>query len=138
MDKKAKFAFEMARQIAEQSDFTRTHVGCLITYKGIPIASGYNSNKTHPLQAEYNKYRENGCDKKDFIPKLHAEVTALAKIKGKELKPKKLRAYIYRIKKDGQYGMARPCPSCMQAFRDAGIKQIYYTTNESYAEEIIC
>ena len=32
-------AFEIARQIAEQSDFTRTHVGCLITYKGIPIAS---------------------------------------------------------------------------------------------------
>ena len=136
MNKKVKLAFEMAKQVAEQSNCTKTHVGCIITYKGIPIATGYNSEKTHPLQEEYNKYRITP-DNKSFIPKLHAEITALSKIKWKKLNPKKIRAYIYRIKKDGAYGMARPCPSCMQAFRDLGIKRIYYTTNEKYAEEVI-
>lgn len=134
---KSSAAFEMARQIAEQSDFTRTHVGCLITYKGVPIASGFNSNKTHPMQKDYNKYR-GGENDDNFVPKLHAEIAALSKLKDiSGLDAKKIRLHVYRIRKDQKYGMARPCPSCMKAIRDAGIRKIHYTTNNGYAEEII-
>ena len=31
--------------------------------------------------------------------------------------------------------MARPCPSCMAAIRDLGIRDIYYTTNDGYVYE---
>ena len=31
--------------------------------------------------------------------------------------------------------MARPCPSCMAAIRDLGIRDIYYTTNDGYVCE---
>ena len=31
--------------------------------------------------------------------------------------------------------MARPCPSCMAAIKDLGIKNIYYTTNDGYSYE---
>ena len=32
-------------------------------------------------------------------------------------------------------GMARPCASCMQAIKDLGIREIYYTTNDGYSYE---
>ena len=31
--------------------------------------------------------------------------------------------------------MSRPCPSCMAAIKDMGIKHIYYTTNDRCAYE---
>lgn len=33
--------------------------------------------------------------------------------------------------------MARPCASCMQAIKDLGIREIYYTTNDGYSYEKI-
>ena len=124
----------MARQVAEQSDFTKTHVGCLITYRGQVISSGCNSNKTHPMQKKYNIYREQDSS---FIPKVHAEITALCKLKNKNIDMRKVKLYVYRIKKNGSYGMARPCPSCMAAIKDIGINHILYTTNDGYAEELL-
>jgi tRNA(Arg) A34 adenosine deaminase TadA len=43
--------------------------------------------------------------------------------------------YVYRIRKTKEFGMARPCPSCMQAIKDFGIRTIFYTTDDGYAEE---
>ena len=45
--------------------------------------------------------------------------------------------YIYRKRNDKPYGMSRPCPSCMAAIKDLGIKHIYYTTNEGFAYECV-
>ena len=33
--------------------------------------------------------------------------------------------------------MARPCPACMQAIKDMGIKHIAYTTDDGSANELI-
>ena len=46
-----------------------------------------------------------------------------------------MKLYIYRIRKDQPFGIARPCPSCMAAIRDLGIRDIYYTTNDGYVCE---
>ena len=125
----------MARELAKSSDFKRIHVGCIITYKGMVIASGFNSNKTHPLQKKYNKFR--ATSDSEFVPKLHAEISALSKLRNSSLNPKRMKLFVYRIKQDGSYGMARPCPSCMQAIKDFGIRKIYYTTNDGFAKEIL-
>lgn len=37
----------------------------------------------------------------------------------------------------GVFKLARPCPSCMAAIRDIGIKHVYYTTDDGYAYEKI-
>ena len=47
----------------------------------------------------------------------------------------KVKLYVYRTRCDQEYGIARPCPSCMAAIRDLGIRHIYYTTNNGYAYE---
>ena len=133
MDKRAVLAFEIARQVAKQSQYLKFHVGCVITYKGMVIATGVNSNKTHPMQNEYNKYRIESPE--DYDAKCHAEIAALLHIKDKSLDAKKMRLYVYRIMKNRDFGMARPCPSCMQAIKDFGIRTIFYTTDTGYAEE---
>ena len=124
MNKKKEVIFKKARLAALDSDFHRQHVGCVITYKG------------HPYQKIYNEYRQ-PPDDNEWIPKVHAEISALSKIKDLNLNPKKLAVYTYRIRKDQKFGMARPCPACINAIIDMGIKHIYYSTNDGYAHEIL-
>ena len=49
--------FNLAKEISELSNFKRQHIGCVIVYKSHILSIGYNSNKTHPIQQIYNKYR---------------------------------------------------------------------------------
>ena len=125
--------FQKAHQIATISDYKKTHVGCVAVYQGQVIGLGCNCNKTHPVQKKYNRYR-NG---EDFIPKLHAEINCLNSIRHLDINFTKVKLYIYRKRKTAKYGMCRPCPSCMAAIKDLGIKNIYYTTNDGYVYERI-
>ena len=70
-----------------------------------------------------------------MLPKLHAEISCINQIKHLDINFSKVKLYIYRIRKDQPFGLARPCPSCMAAIRDLGIIHIYYTTNDCYAYE---
>ena len=122
--------FQKAHQIATISDYKKTHVGCVAVYQGQVIGLGCNCNKTHPVQKKYNRYR-----KDLMLPKLHAEISCLNQIKHLDINFSKVKLYIYRIRKDQPFGMARPCPSCMAAIRDLGVRNIFYTTNDGYAHE---
>ena len=124
--------FQKAHQIATISDYKKTHVGCVAIYQGQVIGLGCNCNKTHPAQKFYNKYR-NPSD--SLLPKLHAEISCLNQIKHLNINFAKVKLYIYRLRKDQPYGLSRPCPSCMAAIKDLGIRDIYYTTNEGYSYE---
>lgn len=124
--------FEKARNIATLSDYGKTHIGCVAVYQGQIIALGCNCNKTHPTQKYYNRYRK---PSDSMLPKLHAEINCLNQLKHFNLNFSKVRLYIYRIRKDQALGLSRPCPSCMAAIRDLGIRDVYYTTNDGYAYE---
>ena len=124
--------FNKAHQIATISDYKKTHVGCVAVYQGQVIGLGCNCNKTHPIQKKYNRYRK---PSDSMLPKLHAEINCLNQIKHMDINFSKVKLYIYRIRKDQPFGMARPCPSCMAAIRDLGVRNIFYTTNDGYAHE---
>lgn len=126
--------FYKARLISEFSDYKKVHIGCVAIYQGKIIGFGYNSNKTHPLQKHYNQYRDFN-NSAASIHKLHAEILCLCSISHLDIKFNKVKLYIYRKRNDQPFGMARPCPACMNAIRDMGIKNIYYTTNDGYAYE---
>lgn len=124
--------FKKARQIANISDYKKQHVGCVAVYQGQVIGLGCNCNKTHPMQKFYNKYR---MPSDYMLPKLHAEISCINQIKHLDINFSKVKLYIYRIRKDQPFGLSRPCPSCMAAIRDLGIRDIYYTTNDGYVYE---
>lgn len=126
--------FEKAYQAALISDYTKIHIGCVAVYQNTLIGVGCNCNKTHPSQYYYNKYRIQSAS---LLPKLHAEISCLNGIKHLDINFSKVKLYIYRIRKDQPFGLSRPCPSCMAAIRDLGIRDIYYTTNEGYGYEHI-
>lgn len=120
--------FAKARREASISDFQKTHVGCIAIYQNCIIGMGCNTNKTHPTQKHYNKYR--GLSEV-LLPKLHAEINCINQIRHLDINFSKVKLYIYRIRKDQPFGLARPCPSCMAAIKDLGIRDIYYTDNKN-------
>ena len=111
MTRTDEYYFTKARNVSTCSDFHKTHIGCIAVYQRHVIAVGYNTNKTHPIQQHYNKYRENnniGC----FAAKLHAEINCLNSIRHLDINFSKVKLYMYRSRCDQEYGMSRPCPSC--------------------------
>ena len=124
--------FFKARQVAKISDYKKIHIGCVAVYQGQVIGLGCNCNKTHPIQHYYNRYRKQSDT---MLPKLHAEISCINQIKHLDINFSKVKLYIYRIRKDQPFGLSRPCPSCMAAIKDLGIRDIYYTTNDGYSYE---
>lgn len=129
--------FEKARQTANISDFKKTHVGCVAVYQGNILGIGWNTNKTHPKQDYYNRYRKLHNDGRTCIPKLHAEINCLNSIRNLNINFSKVKLYVYRTRHDRPHGIARPCPSCMAAIKDLGIKNIYYTTDDGFCYECL-
>ena len=114
------------------SDVKKYQLGAAITKGTDVLAVGFNQEKSHPLQKKYNK--ERGVDSEWSF--LHAEISALSKVKNKKL----LRGavmYTSRKFKCGSNANARPCAGCMKAIIDFGIKEIVYTTNHGIAREFI-
>jgi deoxycytidylate deaminase len=99
----------------------RHNLTAIITDKRDRILSiGKNSYvKTHPLQAHYA--RKSGVSDKIF---LHAEIAAIVKCRDIE---KAHKITIIRVNNQGQERPAKPCPICMQAILETGIKIIKHT-----------
>ena len=135
--------FEQAKLEAERSDYKRFHIGCVITYKHTIIGRGHNSNKSHPMQKEYNRqFRKFNCVHGAYIhDSIHAEIAAINSIPyttGIQVDWSKVKVFVYRIcnGKELGYGNAKPCPACTNAIRDLGIKDVFYTNDDglSYLE----
>jgi deoxycytidylate deaminase len=126
--------FNIAKQISQLSDFDRHHIGCVIVYKSYVLSIGFNTNKTHPIQMEYNKYR-NFNNPNNVRHKLHAEIMALWKIRNLNIDFSKIEVYTYRENKNGNKALAAPCQACRKYIKDMGIKNVYYTGDGSYCFE---
>ena len=88
--------------------------------KGRVLSVGRNSYiKTHTRQAQLAK--EVGLPEKTF---LHAEVSAILKLKYTD---KPYRIFVSRVREDGSFALAMPCPICERALDLAGIKKIEWT-----------
>lgn len=133
--------FKIARECSLKSDYksgsSSARIGCVVVYKGTILAKSFNSDKTHTFQAKYNKWRYKDSDGRYLPSKAHAEIICLQKIKYLDIDFSKVHIYVYRELKDGSLAMARPCPSCMAAIKELGIKHIHYTTCDGFAAERI-
>lgn len=125
-------------ELCDNSSFKRSEsnatvrLACMIYKGGNLLASAVNQKKTHPTMKKYNAnvpFRKWGY--------LHAEMSALLQLSWETGKDdlKGCTLYVARKRCDETTGMARPCPACLAAIRDSGIKKIVYTTNNGYAVE---
>lgn len=126
--------FDKAKNVSFLSDFKQVHIGCVAVYKKQIIGSGYNTNKTNPIQMYYNKYRTNFELTNNSQPKLHAEMSCLLNIKHLNIDFSKVKLFIYREDKNGHIALSRPCKACMRAIKDLGIKEINYTDYNGYVK----
>ena len=105
--------FRLARNVSELSKHKKQRMGAVLVVNGHPLSVGCNQSKTHP-DAPYNG--------------LHAEVQAMktsgkTKIFGSSI-------YVYRRRKDGKIGVAKPCNHCIKPLEQFGVRWIYYSTDE--------
>ena len=125
--------FRIAKEISSLSDH-RVKIGCVIVDKHRVISSGHNSNsKTHRIQAEIDtKYF--GCE---CVGKLHAEVSALIPLIQNRYDISNATVYTYRMDRNGNIAMSRPCPRCMELIKRCGIRKVKYTTADGFAKEYV-
>jgi deoxycytidylate deaminase len=134
LTKKDKAYFNVAKEVSKLSDFPRVQIGACAVYKHKVISTGYNSQRTSPLQKKYNKYRFDV----DTPHTCHAEISCLKPlIMRKDIDFKNVDLYIYREYKNGELSLARPCASCMKLITELGIRNIYYTNLGGFSHEEI-
>lgn len=128
--------FTIAKRNADKSTYLRMNsgkiaIGAAIVKGNYVVSEGFNKRKTHTFQHTHNK--------RTFylapVPNLHAEIDALIYSRYNDLSGCEI--FVYREMTDGTLGNCRPCRACMNALKDAGIKHIYYTTEEGYHYERI-
>lgn len=109
---------------------TRQKITAIIKDKrGRVLSIGKNSySKTHPLMASLSE--QMGEPYKIY---LHAEVAAIVRCKDLS---KAYSMEIYRVDKRGNYRLAKPCPICQAAIREAGIKHVWFSTNTKKVHNI--
>lgn len=128
--------FKLARNASTFSTFHKQKLGAIIVYKNQILSVGWNMEKTMPMQKKYNSLRNFDVD--IYPNRAHAEMVALnrlIKTHGKDIDYSKCAIFVYRNKL-GKRGLARPCPACEAALRDVGIRNVYYTGENSYIHEI--
>lgn len=135
--------FQTAKDIAEQSTFPRFHVGCVLVYQGYILSSAHNTQKTDPIQKKYNRYRHFNHSSGGCINHTgHAELLALKKVPypiAQQVDWSKVKCYTIRIAPGLPYGLglSRPCPACLTALREKGVRDFYYSSDCGYVHERI-
>ena len=118
--------FRLARSQALKSP-SRFRLGAVLTKKRKIISAGFNMmHRTHPIM---NKFAHI-----PFTMGTHAEVHAcigvpLADLIGAEM-------YVYRVLKNGQPALSKPCKTCQNFLRSVGVSKVYYTTDSEEIGEL--
>lgn len=109
--------FDLAKKLSVKSTHPKHQLGCVLVNKNRIVGVGFNKFKTHTKSNH-------------AFQMLHAEVDALLGQDRSVLKG--CDAYVYRETKDGQPAMSKPCQACQLALREAGIRNVYYTTDGGF------
>ena len=106
-----------------RSSTSKKQVGALLLSRSRVVMAATNlENKSHPVQARFaNKA---GLREKIY---LHAEIAALIKCKEQADS-----IVVARVNCFNDLRMAKPCPICQLALREAGINKVYYSTNSGF------
>jgi len=129
MKPKVKQAIEISQMTADNiplSGKRRRLAAICLDKRGDVISIGVNNyDKSHPTQYHF----ANKCNMPDRIY-LHAEVCAIIKAKTKDIHT----IIVSHVNIAGKLLNAKPCVICRMAIAQAGIKNVYYSTESGYEE----
>ena len=115
---------DLAVKTAESS-LSKKKVGAILIHKNKVVAHGVNQDtKSHPLQARLAEMV--GLSEKIY---LHAEISALVKCRSDVDT-----IVVARLGGHGgdQLRNAKPCPICALALKEAGIQNVYYSSDDGF------
>lgn len=118
---KRTFFLERAMQLALKSTCIQHRHGCVIVKDNEIIAEGYNHHVVH-FQHKMS---------------IHAEVDALSKLKYNRKIIPECEMYVVRIGTDrmgNPLKYSRPCMDCSRAIEKAGVRRVYYSSNEEFEQ----
>lgn len=113
LSKRDRMWLNAACRVAMES-MERTRHGCIIVKSGAVQSKGTNTYRNQP-----------GIIQEIEALSVHAEINAIKR--GSDLRGAV--AYIARVNNDGEKRQSRPCPDCLKALKNAGIKRIVYTVS---------
>tara|TARA_B110000093_G_scaffold182929_1_gene231149 strand:+ start:1078 stop:1707 length:630 start_codon:yes stop_codon:yes gene_type:complete len=125
---KHNYYLQIAKEVATKSLLNHQH-GCVIVYKNKIVSSGYN-------RISNNNNKNYGS--------LHAEIDAILNlVKMNKFQNKTIRnncsLYVIRIKQGTkELKMSKPCKKCIHKIQKYNIGQTYYSTNDSFIDDLIC
>ena len=107
---------------AKKSEHHQATIGAVI-FKGNKIISkGFNALRhCSKIKPQF----------KEFYNSIHAEQRAILSVNGS------IKGYdilVVRLKKDGSYGLAKPCDMCQGFIEFKKLRYVYYTTDEGTIE----
>lgn len=121
-------AWRAARKAALQSK-GNFRLGATLYSGNKVIKTGHNlqgGGKSHPIVARWTD--------REGYKSLHAELHAIMGVH-----PARVRdcdVYVFRIRRDGSQGCAKPCQNCQSELARRGINRIYYTLDDMGHEVI--
>lgn len=116
--------FRAAIAAAMESADYQYKLGAAIFAKKRLISVGTNNAKTHPLSKFYGR-----------PVTVHAEMQAIIRAKNFVESLDGMILVVARIKRNGEFGMARPCSGCQSIIKRNNIKEVWYTTENGWAKE---
>jgi len=85
--------------------------------------------KSHPVMS-----RNSISEKQKGFIRLHAEVSALLSLDPSSI-DNKTTLYVYRIRRDGHQGLAKPCDVCIRFMQSMGVRRVYFSLDsQGYGE----
>lgn len=123
--KKVKRYFDLARNVAFNSDYGKIRHGAILVRGGSVINSCFNKDKfcsfgskfRDPARGHATIHAELGC-----VLGIPRNITTGADI------------YVCRINRRGEFRNSKPCAMCHEVLKHVGIKRVYYTGDEGIIE----
>lgn len=93
------------------------------------LSIGQNSYKLNPKAlALANRF---GVNKTKKYPSLHAEISAISKIWGREYIDGSMKMVVIRLNRKLELKNSKPCKSCSQVIQSLGIDRVWYSVNNN-------
>ena len=125
---KKKRYMELAKRLAEQSEYGKFKHGAVLVQGGSVLNCSYNKDN-------YNSFGSRFRDINEGRATLHAELGCILGIP--RTKTSGATVYVARVNKQGAEKISKPCNMCQNALKHVGVKRVIYTTNKEGEHEVM-